>query len=527
MAGAAPCPCPGDGLDLLIRPVLFRVRLLLQCVRNGKSLEREVKMPVQTIRNYVGGKWVVSKSKKALDVRNPATNEILARVPLSTREEVSKAVFSAKKAFAEWRETPPLVRARYFFKLKNLLEDHFEEISRLLVKENGKTLAEARGSMRRAIENVEIASGIPSLMMGYSLENVAKDIDCVAMRQPLGVFACVTPFNFPAMVPLWFFPYAVACGNTFIVKPSEQTPLCQHRIFELMHEVGFPAGVVNLVNGAKEAVDELLEHPDVCGISFVGSSPVAHYVYSNAAAHGKRVQALGGAKNFIVVMPDANLDTTVSALIDSCFGCAGERCLAGSLIVTVGDVYEAFKEKFLRAARKIVLGNGLNEKTTMGPVISKKHRDKIVAYIDSAVRDGARLILDGRGIEVADCPEGHFVGPTVFEKVKPSMPIAREEIFGPVVCLMRVKSLEEALGMISQSEFGNATSIFTQNGAHAREFAHRVGISMIGINIGVAAPMAFFTFGGAKGSFFGDLKAHGRDSIEFFTDKRVIISRWV
>ncbi|MCX5799976.1 MAG: CoA-acylating methylmalonate-semialdehyde dehydrogenase [Candidatus Eisenbacteria bacterium] len=483
-------------------------------------------MPIETIRNYVGGKWVSSKSTKALDVRNPATDEIIARVPLSTREEVNKAVSLARKAFSQWRETPPLVRARYFFKFKNLFEENFEDISRLLVKENGKTLPEARGSVRRAIENVEVAAGIPSLMMGYSLEDIAKDIDCVAMRQPLGVFACVTPFNFPAMVPLWFFPYAMACGNTFVVKPSEQTPLCQNRIFELMHDVGFPPGVVNLVNGAKEAVDALLEHPDVCGISFVGSSPVARYVYSTASLHGKRVQALGGAKNFLVVMPDADLDNTVATLIDSCFGCAGERCLAGSLIVAVGDVYEAFKEKFLRAARKIVVGNGLDEKTTMGPVISKKHRDKIVAHIDSAVREGAKLLLDGRGCKVADCPKGYFVGPTVFEKVTPSMSIAKEEIFGPVVCLMRAKSLQEALDMISRSEFGNATSIFTQNGGHARKFAYNVGISMIGINIGIAAPMAFFTFGGSKGSFFGDLKAHGRDSIEFFTDKRVIISRW-
>ena len=483
-------------------------------------------MPVKTIRNYVGGKWISSKSTKALDVRNPATDEILARVPLSTREEVNRAVAIAKSAFDEWRETPPLVRARYFFKLKNLLEDHFEEVSQLLVKENGKTLPEARGSVRRAIENVEVASGIPSLMMGYSLEDIARDIDCVAMRQPLGVFACVTPFNFPAMVPLWFFPFAMACGNTFIVKPSEQTPLCQNRIFELMHEVGFPPGVINLVNGAKDAVDALLEHPDVCGISFVGSSPVARYVYSTAAAHGKRVQALGGAKNFLVVMPDADLDSAVAALIDSCFGCAGERCLAGSLLVVVGDVYEAFKERFLRAARKIVLGNGLDEKTTMGPVISKKHKERILGHIDSAVAEGAQLLLDGREIRVPGHPKGYFVGPTIFEKVKPSMSIAKEEIFGPVVCLLRVKSLKEALELISQSEFGNATSIFTQSGRHAREFAYRVGISMIGINVGVAAPMAFFTFGGAKGSFFGDLKAHGRDSIEFFTDKRVIISRW-
>ncbi|UCF79040.1 MAG: CoA-acylating methylmalonate-semialdehyde dehydrogenase [Candidatus Eiseniibacteriota bacterium] len=483
-------------------------------------------MSFGTLRNYVGGKWVSSKSTQFLDVRNPATDEVLAQVPLSTKQEVNEAVSEAKKAFTEWREVPPVVRARYFFNLRNLLEEHFEDISRLLVQENGKTLAEARGSMRRAVEMVEVSAGIPSLMMGHNLEDIAPGIDCVAVRQPLGVFACITPFNFPAMVPLWFLPFAVACGNTFVVKPSEQTPLCQKRIFELMHDVGFPPGVVNMVNGAKDAVNALLENKDVIGVSFVGSSPVARYVYETAGKRGKRVQALGGAKNFLVVMPDADLDSTVAALIDSCFGCAGERCLAGSVLVAVGDVYDKLKAKFLEAAKKVVVGYGLDEGTTMGPVISRKHKEKVLGYIASGVRDGAGLLLDGRNVKVNGYPNGYFVGPTVFENVEPSMPIAKEEIFGPVVSLMRVASLEEALELISQNEFGNATSIFTQSGGAAREFAYRVGISMIGINIGIAAPMAFFTFGGAKGSFFGDLKAHGRDSVEFFTDKRVIISRW-
>jgi malonate-semialdehyde dehydrogenase (acetylating)/methylmalonate-semialdehyde dehydrogenase len=483
-------------------------------------------MSFGTLRNYVGGKWVGSKSSQTLEVRNPATDEVLAQVPMSTKDEVNEAVAVAQDAFKEWREVPPVVRARYFFDLRNVLEEHFEEISRLLVQENGKTLPEARGSMRRAVEMVEVAAGIPSLMMGHNLEDVAKGIDCVAVRQPLGVFGCVTPFNFPAMVPLWFFPFAVACGNTFVVKPSEQTPLCQKRIFELMHDVGIPPGVVNMVNGAKEAVQALLDNEDVKGVSFVGSSPVARYVYETAAAKGKRVQALGGAKNFLVVMPDADLDSTVDALIDSCYGCAGERCLAGSVLLVVGDVYDAFKKKFLEAAKKIVVGNGLDEGTTMGPVISKKHKEKVLGYIASAVREGAELLLDGRSVKVEGYPNGYFVGPTIFDNVKPSMAIAQEEIFGPVVSLMRVKNLEEALELISQNEFGNATSIFTKNGGAAREFVYRVGISMIGVNIGVAAPMAFFTFGGAKGSFFGDLKAHGKDSIEFFTDKRVVISRW-
>ncbi|KPJ59708.1 MAG: methylmalonate-semialdehyde dehydrogenase [Latescibacteria bacterium DG_63] len=483
-------------------------------------------MSFGTLRNYVGGEWVSSKSTQVLEVRNPATGEVLAQVPMSTKDEVNQAVARAKKAFAEWREIPPVVRARYFFDLRNVLEEHFEEISRLLVQENGKTLPEARGSVRRAVEMVEVAAGIPSLMMGYGLEDIAKGIDCFAIRQPLGVFACVTPFNFPAMVPLWFLPFAVACGNTYVVKPSEQTPLCQKRIFELMHDVGFPPGVVNLVNGAKEAVDALLQNDDVVGVSFVGSSPVARYVYETAGSKGKRVQALGGAKNFLVVMPDAELDSTVDALIDSCYGCAGERCLAGSILIAVGDVYDALKEKFTGAAKKITVGNGLEEGIKMGPVISRKHKERVLGYIASAVREGAELLLDGRNVKVVGYPNGYFVGPTIFDNVKSSMTIAKEEIFGPVVAIMRVDSLEEALELISQGEFGNATSIFTTNGGAAREFVYRVGISMIGVNIGIAAPMAFFTFGGAKGSFFGDLKAHGKDSIEFFTDKRVVISRW-
>ena len=483
-------------------------------------------MSVQTIRNYINGQWVDSASAQLLDVRNPATDEVLARVPLSSRKEVDRAISCAREAFPAWRKTPPLQRARYLFKLKNVLEEHFEDISRVLVEENGKTLPEARGSVRRGIENVEVAAGIPSLMMGQALEDIAEGIDCAAIRQPLGVFACVTPFNFPAMVPLWFLPHAVACGNTFVVKPSEQCPLSQKRVFELIEEVKFPPGVVNLVNGAKEAVDAILESPHVAGVSFVGSSPVAKYIYSTASARGKRVQALGGAKNFIVVMPDADVDAAVTALIDSCFGCAGERCLAGSVILCVGDVYATFRDKFVEAAKRLVLGNGLEQGVGMGPVVSKKHKEKVLAYIESGLKEGAKLLLDGRAAKVERFPRGQFVGPTIFDNVTTSMAVAREEIFGPVAGLMRVGDLKEALGIIQKSEFGNATSIFTRSGASARQFVYDVGISMIGVNIGIAAPMAFFTFGGSKGSFFGDLKAHGRDCIQFFTDKRVVISRW-
>ncbi len=397
-------------------------------------------MSFGTLRNYVGGKWVSSKSTQTLEVRNPATDEVLAQVPMSTKDEVNEAVSVAQDAFKEWREIPPVVRARYFFDLRNVLEENFEDVSQLLVQENGKTLPEARGSVRRAVEMVEVAAGIPSLMMGHGLEDVAKGIDCVAVRQPLGVFACVTPFNFPAMVPLWFLPFAVACGNTFVAKPSEQTPLCQKRIFELMHDVDFPPGVVNLVNGAKEAVQTLLENEKIKGISFVGSSPVARYVYETAAKNGKRVQALGGAKNFLVVMPDADLDSTVDALIDSCYGCAGERCLAGSVLLAVGDVYEPLKKKFLEAAKNVVVGNGLDEGTKMGPVISKRHKEKVLGYIASAVREGAELLLDGRSVKVTGYPNGYFIGPTIFDNVKPSMTIAQEEIFGPVVSHAREES---------------------------------------------------------------------------------------
>jgi malonate-semialdehyde dehydrogenase (acetylating)/methylmalonate-semialdehyde dehydrogenase len=469
---------------------------------------------------------VDSASAQVLDVRNPVTDDVLARVPLSSRAEVDSAVACAKKAFPAWRKTPPLQRARFLFKLKNVLEEHFEDVSRIVVEENGKTLPEARGSVRRGIENVEVAAGIPSLMMGETLEDIAVGMDCAAIRQPLGVFACVTPFNFPAMVPLWFLPHAVACGNTFVVKPSEQCPLSQKRIFELLEEVKFPPGVVNLVNGAKEAVDALIDSPDVSGISFVGSSPVAKYIYSGASARGKRVQALGGAKNFIVVMPDADVDAAVAALIDSCFGCAGERCLAGSVILCVADVYPVFRDKFVQAAKSIVLGNGLEPGVGMGPVVSRKHKEKVLAYVESGLKEGAKLLLDGRGARVERFPRGQFVGPTIFENVTTSMAVASEEIFGPVASLMRVADLKEALGIIHQSEFGNATSIFTRSGAAARQFVYDVGISMIGVNIGIAAPMAFFPFGGSKGSFFGDLKAHGRDCIQFFTDRRVVISRW-
>jgi len=480
----------------------------------------------KVLPNYVGGTWVESSAGKRLDVVNPATGEKLAAVALSSKQEMDQAITIAAKAFQSWRNTPPVVRARYFFKLKELLEQDFENLSTILTMENGKTLAESRGSVRRGIENVEAACGIPTLMQGHVLEDIASGIDCQAVRQPMGVFGCITPFNFPAMVPLWFFPTAVACGNTFVVKPSEQTPLSQKRIFELVDEAGFPPGVLNLVDGDGEAARALIDNPNIIGVSFVGSSAVAESIYKQASNNGKRVQALGGAKNFVVVMPDCNLESTVSALIDSIYGCAGERCLAASNILTVGDIHDKFKEKLMLAAKSLKIGNGLDESVKLGPVISQKHKDRVVSYIEKGVQEGAELVLDGRSVKVPDCPNGFFVGPTIFDKVKPTMTIAREEIFGPVASLINVKDLDEALLIIHQNEYGNATSIFTSSGKAVRQFTHDVGISMIGVNIGVAAPMAFFMFGGTRKSFFGDLKAYGRDGIEFYTDKRVIISRW-
>jgi malonate-semialdehyde dehydrogenase (acetylating) / methylmalonate-semialdehyde dehydrogenase len=447
-------------------------------------------------------------------------------VPMCGTTEVSEAVGAAHDAFQKWRETPVVQRARYLFKFKTLLEQNFDEIARIVTQENGKTIDESRGSLRRGIENVEHACGMPTLMMGDSLEDISAGIDCEYFRQPLGVFAAITPFNFPAMVPLWFYPYAIAAGNTFVLKPSEQVPLSQLRIVELLHQTGLPKGVMNVVHGGKDAVDALLRHPNIAGISFVGSSPVARYIYKTAAEHGKRVQALGGAKNHVIVMPDADLDKAVDIISESVFGCAGQRCLAGSVIIGTGKSYEPLKERLMDSAKRLRLGNGLDAGVSMGPLVSQKHREKVLSYIESGVSEGAKLAVDGRKVNVPQYPKGAFVGATVFDEVDPSMKIGREEIFGPVATVSRADNLDEAIARVHGSEFANAVSIFTTSGRAAREFRYRVGVSMIGVNIGVAAPMAFFPFGGTKGSFFGDLKAHGKDSVDFYTDKKVVISRW-
>jgi malonate-semialdehyde dehydrogenase (acetylating)/methylmalonate-semialdehyde dehydrogenase len=478
------------------------------------------------LKNYIGGEWVASTSGELLDVHNPATDEVIARVPLSTADEVDRAVAAAKEAFQEWRETPAVVRSRYMFRLKELMEEHFEELARTVTTEHGKILDEARGEVRRAIENVEVAAGVPSLMMGYNAEDIAAGIDEDCILQPVGVFCCVAPFNFPAMVPFWFMPYAVACGNTYIVKPSEVCPVSQNRLFELLDEVGFPPGVVNLVNGAKGVVDALLTHPDVAGVSFVGSTPVGKYIYATAAANGKRAQCQAGAKNALVVMPDAVLDGTVAAILTSAFGTAGQRCLAGALVLAAGDIYEPLKAKLVEAAARIKVGDGLDESVQMGPVVSRKALERILGYIEKGVQEGAELLLDGRRVAVAGNPNGYFVGPTIFDRVRPEMTIAREEIFGPVLGIIPVADFEEALAIIEAIPYGNAASIFTSSGKWAREFKYRVKCGNIGVNIGIAAPIATFPFAGMKQSFFGDLHGQGRDAIQFFTDRKVVISRW-
>lgn len=480
----------------------------------------------ETLKNYIGGKWTVSDSKRVLDVQNPATGEAIARVPLSTAGEVRSAVAAAKAAFPAWRETPPLVRARYMFRLKALLEEHFEDLARTVTAEHGKIIDEARGEVRRAIENVEVAAGVPSLMMGYNAEDIAVGIDEDCVFQPIGVFACVAPFNFPAMVPFWFLPYAVACGDTYVVKPSEVCPMSQSRLFELLDAADLPPGVVNLVNGDKEAVDALLADTDVAGVSFVGSTPVGRYIYATAAAHGKRAQCQAGAKNALVVMPDAVIDRTVAAILTSAYGTAGQRCLAGSLVVAVGDVYEPLKAELVKAASRIKVGDGLDESTQMGPVVSKKSLDRILSYIEKGLAEGARLLLDGRKVKVEGYPKGYFVGPTLFDRVRPEMTIAREEIFGPVLGIVRVDTFDEAVATIEALPYGNAASLFTSSGKWAREFRYRVPCGNVGINVGIAAPIASFPFAGMKDSFFGDLHGQGRDAIQFFTDRKVVITRW-
>lgn len=487
----------------------------------------EVQKNYGKLKNYVNGEWVDSQTDKFLDVENPSTGEIIAQMPLSTVDETKAAVEAAQEAWMEWRETPPISRARIFFKLKDLLEQNFENIARIMVQEMGKTIDEARGETRRAIENVEVATGIPSLMFGYNLEDgAAEGIDEDAVISPLGVFAAICPFNFPAMIPYWFWPYAVATGNNYIVKPSSQVPITQNFMFKAVEQAGFPPGVINLVNGSHEVSDTLMEHPKVKGISFVGSTPIAKYVYKKSAENGKRVQAQGGAKNSLVVMPDCKIDRAVANMLASFYGCAGQRCLAGSNLILIGDVAEPFMNKFVEASKKIRVGYGLDESVNMGPVVSAKSKKKILEYIDGAVKDGAKPLIDGRGIKVPGYEKGHFVGPTILDNCTLDMAVTKDEIFGPVVSVLRMETLDEAIDFMNSSPFGNAASIYTQNGRSARDFRYKLQIGNIGINVGIVAAMAYFPFAGYKDSFFGDLHGQGKDAIKFFTDRKVVITRW-
>ena len=482
------------------------------------------------IKNYIGGEWVESKGK-TVDVVNPATNEAIAQVPISTEEEINAAVESAKEAYPEWRSTTPVTRARYLFRLKQLLEENFEEVSRVQTQEHGKTIDESRGETRRGIENVEVACGIPTLMQGPYSEDIATEIDEWIIRQPLGVFGIIGPFNFPFMIPLWSAPYAIATGNCVIIKPSSEVPLSQTKLAELADEAGFPPGVWNVVHGGRTVVNGMLNHPDIAGITFVGSTPTAKYIYQKCGETGKRVIAQGGAKNFMVIMPDCNVDKAVPSMMTSFFGNAGQRCLSGANLLIVGDdgFYKSFRDRILDATSKIVVGYGLDESVQMGPVRDKEKKANIMNYIECGIKEGAKLLLDGRkNFKITgNYPDTCFLGPSVFENVTPNMCIGREEIFGPVMSIMRAKNLDEAINICNSGNFANGHGIFTSSGKNARKFQYNVVSGNIGINIGIVAAMAFFPFSGMKDSFYGVLHTQGQEAVRFFTESKVVIQRWL
>ena len=481
---------------------------------------------MEIVKNYIDGAWRESQAQEWLDVPNPATGEVLGQVPLSPPEEVDRAARAAAAAFQEWRRTPAVERVQHLFKLKDLLEGHFEELARTITLENGKVLEEARGEVRRAIENVEVACGIPILMQGSVSEDIARGIDELMIRQPVGVGAALCPFNFPAMIPFWSMPYALACGNAFIVKPSERVPLTMVRIFELMEQVGFPRGVVNLVHGSRQTAEAVLDHPGIQAISFVGSTPVAKAVYTRAAASGKRAQVQGGAKNPIIVLPDAELESTTRIVADSAFGSAGQRCLAASLAVTVGEARDSFVEAIAEAAAQRVVGDGLVEGVQMGPVISSASRARIERLIGEGEAEGARVMVDGRGVKVPGYEGGFFIRPTVMVDVPAQGATFKTEIFGPVLGLLHVATIEQAIDLVNSGQYGNMACLFTSSGAAARKFRYEAEVGNIGINIGVAAPMAFFPFSGWRESFFGVLHGQGRDAVEFYTQEKVVVERW-
>ena len=481
---------------------------------------------VKRLENFVDGTWRASKAAEALKVLNPASAQVLAEVPLSPAEEVDAAARAAQKAFSEWRRTPAGERIQPLFKLKALLEENLDGLARTVTDECGKTYAESVGEVRRAIENVEVACGIPCLMQGYNNEDIAPGIDESMIRQPLGVMAAITPFNFPAMIPFWFMPYALATGNCFILKPSERVPMSSNKLFHLLEAAGFPPGVVQLVNGGKETVNAILDHPIIRGVSFVGSTATARHIYSRAAANGKRAQCQGGAKNPVVVMPDADMETTTNILADSAFGCAGQRCLAASVAISVGDARKALTELLVEVASSRKVGYGLDPGVEMGPVISAESKARIETLIAKGEHEGGSLLVDGRGKQVKSFEEGFFVFPTLLDEVPPMGEIAHTEIFGPVLSLMHASSLGEAIQVVNSRSYGNMACIFTSSGANARQFRYEVNAGNVGINVGVAAPIAFFPFSGWGQSFFGDLHAQARHSVEFYTQTKVVVERW-
>lgn len=478
------------------------------------------------LNNYINGEWLPSGASEHIEVINPATVEVLERVPLSAAADVNQAAQAAAQAFITWRRIPATERVQYLFKLKVLLEQQLDELARTITMECGKTLSEATGELRRAIENVEVACGIPILMQGQTSEDIARGIDEILIRQPLGVTAIIAPFNFPGMIPFWFMPYAIACGNTCIIKPSERVPLTMQAIMRLIAQTGLPAGVVNLVNGAKTVVDAILDHPVIQAVSFVGSTPVARYVYNRAAANGKRAQCQGGAKNPVIVLPDADMEMTTRIMADSAFGCAGQRCLAASVAITVGEARQTFTPAIAEAARSRQVGYGLEAGVQMGPVITAQSKTRIENLIEQGVQEGATLLVDGRQPQIPQYERGYFVRPTVLQDLNPQSEVARTEIFGPVLSLLHLDTIEDAIALINQGQYGNMACLFTSSGAAARKFRYEAEAGNIGINIGVAAPMAFFPFSGWKDSFFGDLHGQGHHAVEFFTQTKVVVERW-
>ncbi len=490
-------------------------------------------MNLKLLKNYINGKWKDSDASINMDVENPSTGELLARVPLSTKDEVGQAVSAAAAAYKEWRYVPASRRVRPLWKLVHMLRENEDSISRILVKEMGKSLPDAAAEMKRSIENAETACSMPILQQGDKMIECGPGIDGEVMRLPLGVFGMIAPFNFPAMVPFWFFPYAIATGNTFVLKPSELVPLTMAKITEYIHEAGFPDGVFNLVNGDRGTVEAIIENPDVKGVSFVGSTSVSRNILQECAKHGKRCQAMGGAKNHLVAMPDAKFDDMLRNMITSCFGCAGQRCMASSVIIAVGeDMYKNICASFVAEARKVIVANPLDpavigEPVVMGPVISAKSKAFICEMIEAGLREGAKLELDGRGCCVPGCDNGHFVGPTVFTGVKPGSIIQRTEIFGPVVVILKADSIDQAISIINEGEYGNGASIYTQNGYWARRFKIEVEAGMIGVNVGIPAPVAQLPFGGMKASLMSDIKTQGKDIVDFYTTRKVVTERYL